>query len=54
LAVIDTGRNPKRSSLMILFAHWAGMRVGQIAALRIGDVLNGNGVINDEVRLTPE
>lgn len=54
LAVIDTGRNPKRNRMMILLAHWAGMRVGEIAALRIGDVLNDNGTINDEVRLTPE
>ena len=54
LAVINTGRNPKRNRLMVLLAHWAGMRVGEIAALRIGDVLNESGAVNDEIRLTAE
>ncbi len=54
LAVIDSGRNSKRNRLMLLLAHWAGMRVGEIAALRIGDVINENGNVTDEVRLTVE
>lgn len=54
LAVIDKGRNPKRNRLMVLFSHWAGMRVGEVAALKIGDVLNENGTVNDEIRLTAE
>lgn len=54
LAVIDKGRNPKRNRLMILLSHWAGMRVGEVAAVKIGDVLNVNGTVNDEIRLSPE
>lgn len=54
LAVIDKGRNPKRNRLMILLGHWAGMRVGEIASLKIGDVINDKGIVNDEVRLTAE
>lgn len=54
LAVIDKGRHSKRNRLMVLLSHWAGMRVGEIASLRIGDVINDKGTVNDEIRLTPE
>lgn len=54
LAVIDKGRNSKRNRLMILFSHWAGMRVGEIASLKIGDVINEQGVAKDEIRLSAE
>ena len=54
LAIIDKGRNPKRNRLMVLLSHWAGMRVGEVAAVKIGDVLNDNGIVNDEIRLSPE
>jgi integrase/recombinase XerD len=54
LAVISQGRNVKRNRLMMLMSYWAGMRVGEIAALKIGDVLNENGTVKDEIRLTPE
>jgi len=54
LAVIDKGRNSKRNRLMVLFSHWAGMRVGEIASLKIGDVINEKGVAKDEIRLSAE
>jgi integrase/recombinase XerD len=31
--------------------HWAGMRVGEVAALSIGDVRNADGSVKDEIRL---
>jgi integrase/recombinase XerD len=39
---------------MLLLTHFAGMRVGEVAALRINDVLNGDSTIKDEVRLMPD
>jgi len=39
---------------MLLLTHFAGMRVGEVAALRINDVLNGDSTIKDEVRLMPQ
>ena len=54
LAVVDKGRNPKRNRLMLLLSHWAGMRVGEVAAVKIGDVLNDNGIVNNEIRLSAE
>ena len=34
--------------------HLAGMRVGEVAALRIGDVLSEDGRVRSEIRLLPE
>jgi integrase/recombinase XerD len=54
LAVIAQGRNAGRNRTMLLMSHWAGMRVGEIAALRVGDVLDTNGDIKNEIRLRAE
>lgn len=51
LAVVAQGRHPQRNRIMILLSHWGGMRVGEIAALRIGDVQHPNGGVYDEIRL---
>jgi integrase/recombinase XerD len=39
---------------MLLMSYWSGMRVGEIAALRIGDVVNADKSIKDEIRLTAD
>jgi len=39
-----------RNRLMLL-THWSGMRVGEVAALSIGDVRNADGTVKDEIRL---
>lgn len=54
LAVVAAGRNAERNRAMLLMSHWSGMRVGEIAALRVGDVLGANGEVKDEVRLRAE
>lgn len=54
LAVVAQGRNPERNRMMILLSHWGGMRVGEIAALKIGNVISEEGVIVSEIRLRPE
>lgn len=40
-----------RNRLMILMTHWAGMRVGEVAALLIEDVRNLDGTVKQEIRL---
>lgn len=45
---------PLRNRVMLLTGLWSGMRVGEIASLCVGDVMNGNGSIKAEVRLTAE
>jgi len=32
---------------MLLFSFWAGMRVGEIASLRVGDVVDSSGKVVD-------
>lgn len=54
LAVIDRGRHSERNRAMVLTSIWAGMRVGEIASLRIGDVLCVDGSIRDQINLKPE
>lgn len=36
---------------MLLMSMWAGMRVGEIAALKISDVVAADGSIREEIRL---
>jgi len=36
---------------MLLFKHFCGLRVGEVAALRFDDVLDANGSIRDEMTL---
>ncbi len=43
-----------RNRVMFLTGLWSGMRVGEIASLRVGDVVNTDGSIKAEVRLTAE
>jgi integrase/recombinase XerD len=53
LATIAQGRHAPRNRAMFLLSLWGGMRVGEIAALRIGDVANVNGEVKSEIRLSP-
>ena len=43
--------HPARNRLMMLMTHWSGMRVGEIAALCIGDVRHPEGTVKAEIRL---
>ena len=51
---IATRRHSARNRVMLLLTHYAGMRVAEVAALRINDVLNGDNSIKGEVRLMPD
>ena len=54
LAYIAAHAYPLRNRLMLLTGIWSGMRVGEIASLRVGDVRNEDGSIRAEVRLSAE
>lgn len=43
-----------RNRIMLLMTHWAGMRVGEVAALRYGDVVASDGTILPEIRLSAD
>ena len=51
---VATRRHSARNRAMLLLTHYAGMRVAEVAALRINDVLNSDNTIKGEVRLLPD
>ena len=54
LAYIATKTFAQRNRVMLLTSFWSGMRVGEIASLKVGDVANTDGTIKHEVRLAAE
>ena len=54
LIYISLHKHAARNRAMFLLTHWSGMRVGEVAALRIGDVVAADGSIKPEIRLLPE
>lgn len=54
LSYISLRKHATRNRAMLLVTHWSGMRVGEVAALRISDILSADGAIKDEVRLLAE
>lgn len=54
MAVVGTQRHAARNYTMLMLTHAAGLRVGEVAALKIKDVLADDGTIRSEVVLKPE
>ena len=54
LAYIASRKFALRNRVMLLTGFWSGMRVGEIASLSVGDVMNKDGTVKAEVRLTAD
>ena len=54
LNYIAVRKHSARNRAMLLTTHYCGMRVGEVSALRISDILAADGTIKDEVRLQPQ
>jgi len=54
LRYIDANKNAIRNRCIFLFSLYGGLRAKEIALLLIGDVLNADGTVKQEVRLTAE
>jgi len=54
LRYISTRKYAERNRAMLLMGFWAGLRVKEIAELKMGDVLNEDGSIRSEIRLRAE
>jgi len=54
LDFVATRQHAVRNRAMLLMTHLAGMRVGEVAALLISDVLDTDGKIRNEIRLDAE
>ncbi|WP_024587610.1 site-specific integrase [Aliihoeflea sp. 2WW] len=52
LAVIALSKHAARNRLAIMLSHLAGLRVGEIASLRVGDVIDSDGQVRDQIRLS--
>ena len=53
LAVLTSDRHSERNRLAVMLSHFAGLRVGEIAALKVGDVLDAQEQVRDQVQLNP-
>ena len=51
LAYVAARRYAVRNRMLILMSFWSGMRVGEIASLRIEDVVDARGAVRAEIRL---
>ena len=51
LDYVATRKHAARNRAMLLMTHYSGMRVGEVAALRIDDVLGADGNVRTEIRL---
>jgi integrase/recombinase XerD len=49
--IIETTRHTARNRLAFVLSIYAGLRVGEIAALMIDDVINGGGEVRREIKL---
>ncbi len=52
LEYVAKTKHAKRNRVILLLTHLAGMRVGEVAATRICDVLTANGQVRDEIHLS--
>lgn len=54
LGHIALHRHATRNRVMLLMTHYAGMRVGEVAALRIGDIWTLDGGVANEIHLNKD
>lgn len=52
LLYIATRKHAARDRAIVLMTHWAGMRIGEVAATKIGDVLALDGTVRSEINLS--
>ena len=51
---IATRTHAQRNRAALMLTHLAGMRVGEVAALTCGDVVNAEGRVKEEIRLNAD
>jgi len=51
LDFVSSRKHAARNRAMLLMTHYGGMRVGEVAALRVEDVLDRDGNVRNEIRL---
>jgi integrase/recombinase XerD len=54
LAVVQVTRHASRNRIAVMLSYYAGLRVGEIAALKISDAFNAEGRVRDQIMLRAE
>ena len=54
LLYINTRKHAARDRAIVLMTYWGGMRIGEVAATKLKDVLANDGTIKHEINLTAE
>jgi integrase/recombinase XerD len=54
LAFVSTRRFAMRNRVILLCSFWSGMRAKELSCLTVGSVMNADGTVKNEVRLTAE
>lgn len=54
IAVVAQGKHAARNRLAVMLSHLAGLRVGEIAALVVRDILDSDGKVREQIRLSSE
>jgi integrase/recombinase XerD len=52
LDYVTKTKQAKRNRTILLLTHLAGMRIGEVAALRVCDVLASDNTVRDEIKLS--
>ena len=52
LLYINTRKYAARDRAIVLLTYWGGMRIGEVAALNVKDILNVDGTVKSEINLT--
>ena len=52
LLYVGTKKHGARDRAMVLMTYWGGMRIGEVAATKVSDVLALDGTVKQEIRLT--
>ena len=54
LDFVTTTKCPKRNRTILTLTHFAGLRIGECAALRVCDVLGKDGTVRNQFTLSPK
>lgn len=54
LEFVAKTKNAKRNRVILMLTHLAGMRIGEVSALKYQDIVGADGSIKEEINLTAE
>jgi integrase/recombinase XerD len=54
LLYVNTRKHAARDRAIVLMTYWGGMRIGEVAATKLKDVLANDGSVKHEINLTAE